>query len=36
MYDILTVYHGGSEVISHPKVDVGRPNLDFGSGFFLL
>ena len=30
MYDILTVYHGSTEVVSHPKVDVGRPNLDFG------
>lgn len=35
MYDILTVYHGGTEIVSHPKVDVGRPNLDFGPGFYV-
>ena len=35
MYDILTVYHGSTEVVSHPKVDVGRPNLDFGPGFYV-
>ena len=35
MYDILTVYHGSTEVVSRPKVDVGRPNLDFGPGFYV-
>ncbi len=35
MYEILTVYHGGTEIITHPKVDVGRPNLDFGPGFYI-
>lgn len=35
MYDILTVYHGGTEEISSPKFDAGRPNLDFGPGFYV-
>lgn len=35
MYDILTVYHGGVSEIRLPKVDVGRPNLDFGPGFYV-
>lgn len=35
MYDILTVYHGGTEVITNPKVNAGRPNLDFGPGFYV-
>lgn len=34
-YEILTVYHGGTEIIHQPKVDVGRPNLDFGPGFYV-
>ncbi len=34
MYDILTVFHGGTEEIEFPLVDVGRPNLDFGPGFY--
>ena len=33
-YDILTVYHGSTIEILHPKVDAGRPNLDFGPGFY--
>ena len=33
MYDILTVFHGGTDEIKTPLVDVGRPNLDFGLGF---
>ncbi len=33
--NMLTVYHGGTTEIRHPKVDAGRPNLDFGSGFYL-
>lgn len=36
MYDILTVYHGGTEIVSHLKVDVGRPNLDFGPDSMYL
>lgn len=35
MSDILTVYHGGTEVIEVPKVNAGRINLDFGSGFYV-
>lgn len=35
MYDILTVYHGGTEIVQSPRVDVGRPNLDFGPGFYV-
>lgn len=35
MYDILTVYHGGTLEIVNPKVDAGRPNLDFGPGFYV-
>lgn len=35
MYDILTVYHGGTEEIQTPLVHVGRPNLDFGPGFYV-
>lgn len=35
MYEALTVYHGGTEVIINPRVDVGRPNLDFGPGFYV-
>ena len=35
MFEILTVYHGSTLEISQPKVDVGRPNLDFGPGFYV-
>lgn len=35
MYDVLTVYHGGTLEIEKPKVDAGRPNLDFGPGFYV-
>lgn len=35
MYKILTVYHGGTVEIATPKVDAGRPNLDFGPGFYV-
>ncbi|MDE6322276.1 MAG: DUF3990 domain-containing protein [Muribaculaceae bacterium] len=35
MYDILTVYHGGTEIIQNPQVNVGRLNLDFGVGFYV-
>ena len=31
----ITVYHGGTEIVSKPRVDVGRRNLDFGPGFYL-
>lgn len=35
MFDTLSVYHGGTEVINVPKVNAGRPNLDFGPGFYV-
>lgn len=35
MYEILTVYHGGTEIITNPQVNIGRPNLDFGPGFYV-
>ncbi len=35
MFEILTVYHGGTEPIETPRVDVGRLKLDFGPGFYI-
>lgn len=35
MFDIIAVFHGGTEEIPHPKVNVGRPQLDFGPGFYV-
>ncbi len=35
MFELLTVYHGGTDVIESPKVDIGRPRLDFGPGFYV-
>lgn len=35
MYDTLTVYHGGTKIITEPKVNAGRPNLDFGPGLYV-
>jgi hypothetical protein len=32
---MITVYHGGTSVISAPLVHVGRNNLDFGKGFYV-
>lgn len=34
MSDLL-VYHGGTEMVKHPACDYGRPNLDFGQGFYV-
>lgn len=31
----MTLYHGGTETIIHPVCKIGRPNLDFGQGFYL-
>lgn len=31
----IKVYHGGIEKIEKPRVDVGRPYLDFGRGFYI-
>ncbi len=35
MYEVITVYHGGTNEIQSPLVHVGRPNLDFGPGFYV-
>lgn len=35
MYDILTVYHGGTDIIQSPRVDAGRQEPDFGPGFYI-
>lgn len=32
---MITVYHGGTEIIERPVCRFGRPNLDFGQGFYL-
>ena len=32
---MITVYHGGTEKIEKPVCRYGRPNLDFGQGFYL-
>ena len=32
---MLTLYHAGTQKIEHPLVKIGRPNLDFGQGFYL-
>lgn len=29
------VFHGSTEIISHPLVNMGRKGLDFGSGFYV-
>ena len=29
------VYHGGTEIIERPICSLGRPNLDFGQGFYV-
>lgn len=31
----MIVYHGGTDIIKHPLVDVGRDELDFGKGFYV-
>lgn len=31
----IIVYHGGTEAIDSPRADAGRPNLDFGQGFYV-
>ena len=31
----MKVYHGGIQEIRFPLVKVGRPNLDFGQGFYV-
>lgn len=29
-----TIFHGGTDAIEHPLVDIGRDGLDFGNGFY--
>lgn len=31
----ISVYHGGTQIITNPDVSIGRPNLDFGPGFYI-
>lgn len=31
----IIVYHGGTEVVKNPICKFGRPNLDFGQGFYV-
>ena len=31
----IIVYHGGTEIVEHPISKFGRPNLDFGQGFYV-
>ena len=31
----MTVYHGGTDVASHPICAFRRQNLDFGQGFYV-
>ena len=31
----VLVYHGGTEIVEHPICKLGRPNLDFGQGFYV-
>lgn len=31
----MKVYHGSTQIVEHPLVNVGRPNLDFGRGFYV-
>lgn len=31
----MILYHGGTETVTHPICKIGRPNLDFGQGFYL-
>lgn len=32
---MLTLYHGSTQPIEHPLAKAGRPDLDFGKGFYL-
>ncbi len=29
------VYHGATQIVEHPLCKLGRPNLDFGQGFYV-
>lgn len=32
---MITLYHGSNVIVTEPLVNVGRKNLDFGTGFYL-
>ena len=32
---MIRVYHGSNEAIEKPLVNIGRPYLDFGTGFYI-
>ena len=32
---MITVYHGSNAIVRHPLCRAGRPNLDFGQGFYV-
>ncbi len=34
-FDILELYHAGTDKIETPKISFSRPDLDFGLGFYL-
>ena len=31
----MILYHGGTEAVMHPDCKAGRPDLDFGQGFYV-
>ena len=31
----MILYHGGTEAVMHPDCKMGRPDLDFGQGFYV-
>lgn len=31
----MILYHGGTETVMHPDCKMGRPDLDFGQGFYV-
>ena len=35
MFEVVAVFHGGTDVIETPDVRKGRPYLDFGPGFYV-
>ena len=32
----MILYHGGTEAVMHPDCKKGRPDLDFGQGFYVM
>ena len=33
--EYMILYHGGTEAVMHPDCKAGRPDLDFGQGFYV-